>query len=82
MFSPFKKGNQYFIKTITFYYIGTYKSQRGGFLLFDNLKWIENVPDWEDFWKSRPHLPPAMRAHEMPGSWINQGAIVDVTKWE
>jgi hypothetical protein len=82
MFSPFKKNKKYFIKTVTFYYIGTLQKQCGGFLKFTDVKWIENVPDWQDFWKSRPSLPPSMKAHDMPTLHINADAIVDMTLWE
>ena len=82
MFSPFQKKKRYFIKTVTFYYLGTLEKQYNGFLKFTNVKWIENVPDWQDFWKSRPSLPPAMKAHDMPTLVINREAIVDVTEWE
>jgi hypothetical protein len=82
MFSPFKKNTRYFIKTITFYYIATYKSQRGGFFKFENVVWIENVPDWEDFWKSKPALPPSIKEHQMSDLSMNGAAIIDFAVWQ
>ena len=81
MFSPFKKDKRYFIKTVSFYYLCTYVSKSDKFFKFKNIDLIFGIEDWEDFWKSRPNLPPAMKTVKVPETLINIDAIVEVTPW-
>lgn len=82
MFSPFVKGKLYFIKTITFYYIARYDGKSGKFYKFKNVQCLLSIPDWEDFFKSRPHLPPGLKPLPFPDLALNADGIMDVAQWD
>lgn len=80
--NPFEEKRKYFITTISFYYLATYSARKGGFHYFDDVSLILNIPDWEDFWGSRPRLPPAYKPIQFPKIYLNEEAIVSAVPWE
>jgi len=80
--SPFEVGKKYLVRTVTFYYLATYTKRKGNFYYFENVHLVLNIPDWQDFWQSRPSLPPAMKPISFPSIYLNQDGIVDVVPWE
>lgn len=81
MLSPFKKKNLYFIRTVTFYYVAKFVKSRGDFYEFDEAQCILSIPDWDDFFVSKPRLPPAYKPLPTGKILINKAAIVDVLPW-
>lgn len=82
MFAPFNKGKLYFVRTVTFYYLATFVKSKRGFYEFKNAECILSIPDWEDFLKSRPRLPPAYKPLPVGTIIINHEAVVDVMPWD
>lgn len=84
MFSigPFRKKKRYFVRTLTFYYLCTFVQRRGKFYKFVDVEWIKNIPDYDDFIKSKPRLPPAMQPVQVGVIWIHEDAVVDLCDWQ
>lgn len=82
MFSPFKPNKRYFVRTVTFYHLVTYIGKAGNFYKFKDVQTLLNIDDWEDFYKSRPHLPPHYKPMQSGVLTINEAAIVDLSPWE
>lgn len=81
MFSPFEKDKKYFIKTVTFYYIGTYVARKGKFYKFKDIQIVLGIDDWDNFWKCRPNLPLGMKPISAPETWLSGEGIIEVTPW-
>jgi len=76
MFYPLKKNQRYFIKTVTFYYVATFKAKHGSLLSWQDVELVKSVDDWSEFYRTKGKGEPHCQAIH-----INADAIVDITPW-
>lgn len=76
MFYPLKKNKLYFVKTITFYYVATFKAKHGDLIEFKDVGLVKDVADWSEFYRTK-----AKGELHTDAIYINTDAIVDVTPW-
>jgi hypothetical protein len=68
------KNRLYLIKTVNYYYVGTYVSSCGVGWVFKDV-YIVPALEWEDYLQKRA------KGHPIGDLWINTNASVDVAPW-
>lgn len=76
MLYPLKKSKFYFVKTITFYYVASFKAKHGNLIEFKDVSLVKDVVDWSEFYRTKAKGEP-----HADTLFINMDAIVDVTPW-
>ena len=72
-------GRSYFIRTVTFHYVGKFVAERGKFIELEDASWVADSGRWNN----------ALRTGELSevepypfGVAINSDSIVDISLWK
>jgi len=76
--TPFKKGQSYFIRTVTYHLIGKVKEIVGGFLVLEDASWIADSGRFMDALKkgSLSEVEPCGDAY------VNVASVTDAFPWK
>ena len=76
--TPFKVGEKYIIRCVTYHDVGRVKEIKGDFLILEDASWVADSGRWEEALKTGELSEVEIFPNEV---YVNIGSIVDSAPW-
>lgn len=77
--SPYEVGKQYFVQTVTYFYLGQLSAEYGDTIVLSNASWIPDTGRYNEFISGQE--PKEVEPCKNPVI-IHKGALLSATLWE